>query len=575
MIIQALCEYRERLLEENRRALPPPGFESKSIEFVIVLNECGEFLGFEDWRTGEGKKKRGRRTYVPTGERTSGIKPYTLWDNVGYVLGVDLKDKPDRAARQNEAFVSRCCQLASRLPGDRGVEAVKLFYDRLDLGELKQQTQWEDVSGTNVNLSFRLAGDDALLVCQSKLVEGFVQDELQGKGTIRGMCAVSGATTDIERLHPAIKGVAGGLTTGGMIVSFNDEAYNSHGKTQSFNASIGVRAASAYTSGLNHLLRRESRQKFVLGDTTLVFWSERQHPVEDVLAGCLGDDPEEGVGTLRTLFAAPFQGVAHAGSENVRFHVLGLSANQARLCVRLWDVAPASTVARRILQHFEDIAIVHGKNRPPLLSSYALMKSLAAERDLDRLSPRLPAEFLRAVFTGHGYPDTLCRAALSRSRIEGVNYERASLIKGWLVRRNHVTGDAGKEAMVSLDRCNENQGYLLGRLFAVLERVQASALGQNIGAAIADKYFGSASCTPRVVFPQLMRLRRHHLAKLQTPQRIFFEKLIAETLSDVHDFPANLSMADQGQFAIGYYHQQQHLFRSKKGGTENVEDRDD
>ncbi|MFA5206354.1 MAG: type I-C CRISPR-associated protein Cas8c/Csd1, partial [Lentisphaeria bacterium] len=45
--------------------------------------------------------------------------------------------------------------------------------------------------------------------------------------------------------------------------------------------------------------------------------------------------------------------------------------------------------------------------------------------------------------------------------------------------------------------------------------------------------------------------------------RINYEKLIGEIMSEIGDFPAHLPLADQGRFAIGYYHQKQDFFTKK------------
>ncbi len=116
---------------------------------------------------------------------------------------------------------------------------------------------------------------------------------------------------------------------------------------------------------------------------------------------------------------------------------------------------------------------------------------------------------------------------------------------------------------MSLDINNMNVGYRLGRLFAVLEKLQSEA-NPGINATIRDKFYGAASSTPVTVFGNLMRLKNHHLAKLEsTGRRINFERLLGEVVSGFNDFPSHLTLEDQGRFAIGYYHQM-HDFYTKK-----------
>ena len=116
-----------------------------------------------------------------------------------------------------------------------------------------------------------------------------------------------------------------------------------------------------------------------------------------------------------------------------------------------------------------------------------------------------------------------------------------------------------------LDEGNTNIGYRLGRLFAVLEKIQTDA-NPGLNATIRDRFYGAASSTPVAVFANLMRLSNHHLSKLEKEKPGLFisrKQLLGEILNPVQDFPAHLALADQGRFAIGYYHQTQDLWTKK------------
>lgn len=117
---------------------------------------------------------------------------------------------------------------------------------------------------------------------------------------------------------------------------------------------------------------------------------------------------------------------------------------------------------------------------------------------------------------------------------------------------------------MALDLSSTNQGYLCGRLFAVLEKIQDEAQ-HGINSGIKDRYYGAASSTPVTVFGRLLNLANHHLEKLNPGKKIFFEKLIQEIISGISSsgMPAHLSLDDQSRFAIGYYHQRQDFFKSK------------
>ena len=124
---------------------------------------------------------------------------------------------------------------------------------------------------------------------------------------------------------------------------------------------------------------------------------------------------------------------------------------------------------------------------------------------------------------------------------------------------------------MELNEQSNHLPYVLGRLFAVLERVQFAA-NPGINATIKDKYFNSACATPATIFPLLTKLSQSHLRKMDVGLRIYYEKLIGDLENRIHEtLPARMTLADQGTFHLGYYHQVQKFYEKKdKGGNENV-----
>lgn len=561
MILQALYQYYQRKPE-----LPGLGFEQKEIPFLIVLDEQGRFLQIEDTREGEGKKKIAKRYLVPQGvKRSSGVAANLLWDNAGYVLGVDNKGKPERLVEQMRSFKQAIVDL--QLYDDRGVNAVLRF---LENGEEKAKavaaaSQWPEILEKGANLAFRLSGR-VELVCQSEAVRSAFARRTSEMNHDTGICLISGEEEPIERLHPAIKGVWGGQPTGGNIVSFNLEAFNSFGKSQGANSPVGNRAAFAYTTALNHLLSKESRQRMQVGDASTVFWAEQANPMEDLLADLFSeppkDDPDRNTRAVESLYKAPHTGTPGLDDDGTRFYVLGLAPNAARIAVRFWHVATVGELARHIKQHFRDLEIIHAFYEKLHLSLFRLMVSTATQGKADNIPPNLAGDFVKGILAGTSYPQTLLQAAIRRVRAEReISYPRSALIKAWLNRQIRFSNpDHEKELHVSLDETNTNIGYRLGRLFAVLEKIQEEA-NPGINATIRDRYYGAASSTPVAVFQTLMRLKNHHLAKLDNRGRaVNLERLIGEIMDGLDDFPPILSLPDQGRFSIGYYHQRQALF---------------
>ena len=123
---------------------------------------------------------------------------------------------------------------------------------------------------------------------------------------------------------------------------------------------------------------------------------------------------------------------------------------------------------------------------------------------------------------------------------------------------------------MSLNKEKTDPSYLLGRLFAVLEKAQEDASGGQLNSTIKDRYFSSASATPRAVFPILLRLNQHHVSKGEHGG--YYTRLISEIMDSLpaEKLSTHMPLEDQGLFAIGYYHQRNDFFR-KQDKKESVE----
>jgi CRISPR-associated protein Csd1 len=565
MIIQALCAYYDRNAD-----LPRLGFETKAIPFVIEINSAGQLVQIEDTRSLEGKKKVARNFVVPQGvKKTSGVATNLLWDNAEYVLGVTGTGKPERVREQHAAFLAKLDALID-IVGDAGLHAVRVFLQESNIVRLESDPLWPEILEANPVMTFRLNGD-VELVCQRAAVRAAL--EMTGVDTGQVTCLVSGEADGFERLHTSIKGVWGAQSSGANIVSFNKDAFNSFGKEQGANAPVGKRAAFAYTTALNYLLSKESRQRIQVGDASTVFWSENRTHLEDTFADLFDeppkDDPAKQTQAIEALFKAPQTGTLSDEGGKTRFYVLGLAPNAARISVRFWQVGTVAEMSARIRQHFEDLKIVHASFEKPYLSLFRLLVATATQGKSENIPPNLAGDTMRAILAGLPYPQTLLQAAVRRIRAEReVTYPRASLIKACLNRQVRHQILEEKELAVSLDDSNPNPGYRTGRLFAALEKIQEEA-SPGLNATIRDRFYGAASSTPVTVFANLMKLKNHHLAKLEEGRKRYFEKLIGQIMSDINDFPSHLNLADQGRFAIGYYHQRQAFFtKSEQTSTQ-------
>ena len=585
MILQALNRYYERLIEQQAEDVAPAGCSPEKISFEILLTPDGNVVQVNDIRDTSGKKPQPRMLLVPASFKRpgTGAKPFFLWDKTSYVLGVSATSK--RADKEHEAFVE-LHETALAGEDDPGLKALLSFLRGWTPEQFEARGFPSDV--VDANLVFRLDGEHCYLhdrpaarAVRAGLLAG---DDGQEAAASEAVCLVSGEVSPVARLHPAIKGVNGAQSSGASIVSFNLDAFTSYGKSQGDNAPVSEQAAFAYTTALNYLLRRgeQNRQRLQVGDTTLVFWAEaadanQAREAEDLFADLLSppvDDASEAARVRAVLDCIakgrPVADVAPNLEPTTRMYVLGLAPNASRLSVRFWQVDTLGVLARRIAQHAEDLRLdpLPWRTEP---SAYRLVLATVPHREsakpkADDAINIVIGETMRAILSGGPYPRSLLANTIMRFRADGdISGLRVALCKGVLAReRRRDIRTSEEEIPVSLDKQSTQPGYLLGRLFAVLEHVQRAALGSQVNATIRDRYYGAASATPASIFPVLLRNTQNHLGKLRKErigQAVNLEKDISEIVGGLPDqFPRSLKIEDQGRFAIGYYHQSQSYF---------------
>lgn len=592
MIIQALNECYERLKRDPNSNIPLFGFSRGKIHFALVLDKSGKFIDVNDLREQSNNKNIPRELIVPAGDeripglnipRASGIRSNFMWGNTGYVLGRGNKDKPERARKTFEVFKRFHHELGDAIDNE-GMRAVLYFLDSWQPKKLEQtkcREYWEEMAGMNV--VFRLSGERKYIYEHSVIQDKWLEycKEKQSEYIDKASCLVSGQKKSVVKLHPSIKGVKNAQSSGASIVSFNLDSFCSYNKEQSFNAPVSEDIVFNYTTALNHLLQFESRQRVQIGDATTVFWAEGPTPVEGFLKDIL-DPPKDNqakLGDLRRFLEAVREGKMPReieNAKNMKFYILGLSPNASRLSVRFWYVSTVEDISKKIGQHFKDLAIIKNyDNESEFPGMWHLLHELAPQREIDKLSPLLAGLFMRAILTGERYPSNLLSTIINRIRaeqslknkntgkpMENVTYLRASMIKAYLVRNWRFQKRKEKEVAMSLNKDEKDIGYLLGRLFAVCEKVQQDALGRDINATIKDKFYSSASATPGVVYPRLFRLAQYHLRSIDNLAfRVTDDRLIQEIIGNIPKFPSYLNLEEQGRFAIGYYHQKQDFYK--------------
>lgn len=572
--LQALAAYYARMDDAEA-----PGWSREKFGWCVVIDAGGEPLDRQDLRDSRGKKPAVKLETVPAGvKRTVGIAPNFLWDKTSYSLG-RTAGEGKRTIQEHAAFVAmHLARLADS--DDEGLVALRRFLERWTPARFDQAPFVPDM--LDANIMFRLDGDNDYLhrrPAACRLVEATPTTD-DGDAIL---CLATGEQGPAARLHPTIRGVEGAQSSGASLVSFNLDAFESYGKAQGENAPTSQAAAFRYGAALNRLLTRDgpNRVKRPIGDATTVFWADASNAVaaaaaDDWFSSALSmeiDDEAEArkVGEdLDAVSKGRLLSDQRPGIEpGTRFHVLGLSPNAARLSVRYWLSDDLEVFAKRLAAHHADLKLEPSPwSRPPAVN-YLLAQTTAIQGKFDNIPSQLAGEVMRAILTGTQYPRTWLAAVIIRLRAgddPGLGWHAAA-IRAVLVRqqRERTASNVPNqgETPMSLDRDHRNIGYQLGRLFAVYELAQRAALGQKVKSTIRDKYFGAASATPASIFPLIIRGGQNHLSKVRK-EKPGWAHMIEKELEEVvgrmtpavpFSLPRSLRLEDQGEFAIGYYHQ--------------------
>ncbi|MBN2351549.1 MAG: type I-C CRISPR-associated protein Cas8c/Csd1 [Spirochaetales bacterium] len=590
MILQALTEYYEnrpkvRSLKENDQGLPDKYLSIENISFAVVISKQGELKSIIDLREPDSKgKSRPIGLIVPEsviGKAGKTILPNFLWENSSYMLGFDNKGKPERTAEKFSGFLELHKTVHKYCPENKSLSAIVHFLQNWEIkdaeknitSEIKGRLDEKDFLTGNIVFMISSSHGTSFIHEEDEIYQAWVKYRLANVEKRTGMCLVDGKITSIARLHHLLSGVDGTQSFGAAIVSFNLNSFESYGKIQNSNAPVGEIAAFSYTTSLNRLLMRGSRQRIKIGDTTTVFWTERPSPIENIFGLIMDPHETEGADVKPVAY---YLKAIRAGKkpsdikdDSIKFYILGLAPNASRIAVRFWYADTVEALNRHIGEHFKALSLVRNfDNEKEFPGIWQLLIETATLHKSENINPLLSGAMMRSILTGGKYPVSILSAIVGRIHADhNINYYRATLIKAVLVR------NFGKEVSMSLSEESTNIAYRLGRLFAVLEKVQEEAIpGAN--ATIKDRFFGAASTTPRTVFPQLIRLSQHHFSKLEGGAKIYKEQLVQSIINGINGkdgFPAFLKLDDQGMFALGYYHQRKAFFTKKEKATEEIE----
>lgn len=583
MILQALVKLYEDLAAQGKIA--PDGWSSVKMSYALCLDEKGTVVNVIPLTVEE---QRGKKTVLlprmmtmpaPV-KKTSAVASNFIWENADYLLGVSKNDDSDGSADDTDGGktakrFAACRELHHRLLDEadgKAAKAILAFFDTWDISKAASHTEiarFVDELRKGGNITFRINGrfaaDDPEIKC--------IWDRAYHESTGNEMqCLVTGEVGPYELTHPSIKGIRGAQSSGASLVSFNSPAFCSYGREQNANAPVGKYAAFAYTSALNYLIAdRDSVQH--IGDTTVVCWADGGEPeYQSFSCGALfGDDERTGLDpdALRAAIARLASGLPVETPKldpQKPFHILGLSPNSARVSVRFYYRDTFGRIMKNVNDHYDRMQIVKPSfEKYSVIPLWKMLEETVNPNSREKAaSPVLAGAVARAVFTGGLYPASLLENVMLRIRAENrINYGKAAIIKAYYLKNQNQS--CPKEVLtVSLNENSTNVAYNLGRMFSLFEAIQEKA-NPGINTTIKDKYFNSAAASPATIFPVLDNLCQKHLRKLDERSRVYFSKLMGELKDKLgEEYPARLTLPQQGSFNLGYYHQTQKRFEKKE-----------
>ncbi len=563
MIIQSLVSLYDRLAENEE--VPCFGFSAENIGFYIEIDENGNLIGAPvDLRIPLPKNNFKYKTSIVPYSNTVNVRssgaattPNFLVDKVNYIFGM----ADNSVTEEYKISFTNLIKEVSTNTDDVGIQAVIRFLENWDFSKTPELPLWKEMSGDKAKwIAFRLKGEHQFVHERPAAIQLW-KDHIAKEEYPQGRSFLSDEVGDIQPQYAQFK-----FGSGVSLISFNKSAFESYGKKRGENASIHVDEEFKSSTALKYLFDTV-QHNITIGDTIYVFWSERKSVAEDFFHQILNPNDPALTGhdrdILNNFLESLRKGKLPSQIEpdiDLKFYILGFSICKGRMAIRFWHVDPVEQLMRRIGKHFKDLEMERSFERDPLNPGiWELLRETA--REPKNISPVLNGTLMRAIMEGTPYPMPLYYGVLNRIRADRrISYLRAAIFKAVLTRNYNM------EVPMSLDENRTDAGYLMGRLFAVLEKVQFDALGK-VNATVKDRFWGAASATPATVFPRLLSMAQHHMAKAR--YGFVAENIIREIMEKLPAFPSRLNLQEQGLFAIGYYQQKNDLYRK----NDNKEDK--
>lgn len=592
MIINALCDYYDILAQDEKSGISMHGYERTEFFYEIVLTEEGELSAVTSIVV-DKKENKPKSAIMPKSMKIPGIAASPVCDNMAYIFGVDRKKIENKMeniidARKFDAAKELHLRLFENAVSKEAI-AIKKYFEKWDV-----ETAWENeliFSAANNagnafsgNAAFRLKGEKKYFhECDE--IRNIWLEKNKAKAAAVGeciaQCSVTGAISPIAKLHTQLSGVRGAQATGASLVCFNKDSDESYNLSQSYNSRVSESAMFKYTTALQYLLKSK-KNKLYIGDDTTLFWACSPDKIYENAAWLMfgGNFDEEDQAkisdenavdreaeeTVKSILEHGIKGIPINPDfdPDVQFYVLGLAPNAGRISIRYFYQNSFEDFCDKITRYYEDASIC-GKNKY-IKAGSMLFSTVSSNSSDKKVNPLLGGAVMRAILSGGDYPRLLFNQVILRVKAEAnVNQARAAAIKAYLTRNERE-----EWLSVYLNEESKNTAYVLGRTFAILEKIQKDASGGKLNSTIKNKYFATACSNPALAFPSLLKLAQHHLAKIDGN---YLNNRLQECLAFIEgeNFPKTQGMDAQGSFILGYYQQNAKLYE-KRENKENEEE---
>lgn len=586
MIINDLANAYDKLIKDASCEINQSGFCYGLIENLVIIDEDGklcEIITVSD----------PIREKIPENLCPGGVKKNLLYDTFEYFFGLELSDSKfavaidgkskDKVSKYEnfknanlELLKNLDCKMATAItkflvnwnPNDNLNNLV--FFETHENDELKPKKYKGYFAFCLLNVNNKSYLEKTII---EKIEENIAYKSKDIKAN--GVCCITGEITKIADKHKSFSGSQNYLIS----VDNGTKSFHSYGKNWCYDSPVSEEIMNKYTAVLNYFYRSGSKNKVSFGEDVLMFWADSNKDYQDDILLLLGQTPTQDENSeienkICSALDQIKQGITPTvfiTENDTKFYLLLLSKNSARFTVKTYYRTTFGTLRDNVLKHYLDMEIV-GIDKP--IPIWQILNSTVSSTSSSKPNPNFNSTLTNSIINNKMYPTAMFSEIILRIKTDNSNKpiigyltnNRISFIKAYLVRKNRLENKK-EDIKMSLSIENKDEAYLLGRLFAVMEKTQQDAI-PGLNSTIKDRYFASACSTPASVFPTLLVGYQNHIGKLERGKGRY-EKLVLEIIDKLGEtMPKQLDLDSQGRFIIGYYQQVKSLW-TKQINTES------